>query len=101
MDRAKKIRVTFEVDVSNETIWSDEMDGNGLYTRVPVTAENALAWYLYAFDAYESNYKEGFVTNTKVEVIETLKVEPEEPKLESLGDILERELNKLREPTDE
>lgn len=64
------IRVSFDVNVTNETMWGDERDEAGNLIKVPVTAENALAWYQYAFDAYPENYREGFVTNQKAEAYE-------------------------------
>lgn len=64
-----KIRVSFDIDVTNVTVRSKERDSEGNLIWVPVTADNALAWYRYAFDAYPENYIEDFITNQKVEVI--------------------------------
>lgn len=65
-----KIRVSFDVDVTNETMYSSERMEDGTSIKVPITAENALEWYQFAFDAYPSNYIEGFITNQKAEVYE-------------------------------
>lgn len=64
-----KIRVSFDVDVTNELTYGGRPEPDGSYTRVPIDATNALDWYRDAFDAYESNYEPGFVTNMKAEVI--------------------------------
>jgi len=54
-----KIRVSFEVDVTNAHMINGD----------PITKDNAKEWYEIAFDVDESNYTNGFITNTKVEVI--------------------------------
>lgn len=53
-----KIKISFDIDISKENLY-----GN------PITPENALEWYMNAFDMGEDIYPDGFVSNFKAEPI--------------------------------